>query len=80
MYELGVGHQFIKDLEQRIDNGLAKGIGGLCDLVVGQVACGKGKVAALLRDNRTGSLNRPLREIRSVLDCYGLRLEVAVGH
>ena len=68
MCELGLGHQFIKDLKQRIDNGLAKRIGGFRDLFVGHVARGKGKVAALVRDNRAGSLNRPLREICSVLD------------
>ena len=73
-YELGLRYQFIKDLEQRIDNGLAKRIRGFRDLFVGHIACGQGKVAALVRDKRTGSLNRPLREICSVLDYHGLRL------
>jgi hypothetical protein len=79
MYELGVGHQFFKDLEQGIDNRLAKGIGGLRELFVGHVACGKGKVATLVRDNDSGSLNRPLREISPVLDCHGLVGSI-VGH
>lgn len=60
----------VEHLKEGVYNRLTKGIGGFRNLVVGHVAGGKGEIAALISDDRAGSLNRPLREIGPALDSH----------
>lgn len=48
---LSFWHQSVEDLEESIDNGLAKRVPCFCDFVVGPVASGERQIATLLSDN-----------------------------
>ena len=56
----GLGHEPIEHFEKRIDNRLAKRVGGLSDLVVGHVTGGEREIATLVSNDCARPFDRPL--------------------
>lgn len=66
-----LGNQHVEYLEERIDDGLAQGIGALGNFSVVLPACSKGKIAAFLGDDGCSALDCSLGEVGAVLDRGG---------
>jgi hypothetical protein len=70
-----LGHEPIEHCQKRIDNCLAKRIGGLSDLFVGHVSGGEGEIATLFRNDGTRPLDRPLgKSLRFSMDIVSVRV------
>ena len=69
--DLVLGDQHIEYLEERVNDGLAQGIGALGNFGVLFTACSKGKIAALVGDDCCSTFDCPLCEVRAVLDRGG---------
>ena len=64
----GLGHEPIEHFEKRIDNRLARRVGGFSDLLVGHVTGGKCQIATFVSNDGARPFDRPLAEVIAVLD------------
>jgi hypothetical protein len=73
-----VWQETIEDLQQGINDRLAKGVGGVGNLVVGHLACCQRQIGTLFGDNGARSFDGPLSKIAAIFNghCFDDRFVV----